>query len=64
LRGLFAAQGLSLVKERNEDEQRNLAAYLDLADCQGDSRAEAELLAAADPRVLDARVGWYLLARP
>ena len=64
LQGLFAAHGLSLVKERNESEQRNLAAYLDLADCEGDRRADAEGLARADPRVRDARVGWYLLARP
>jgi ubiquinone/menaquinone biosynthesis C-methylase UbiE len=64
LRGLFAAHGLSLVKERDENEQRNLAAYLDLADCEGYRRANAEVLATTDPRVLDARVGWYLLARP
>ncbi len=64
LRGLFAAQGLLLVKERHENEQRNLAAYLDLAGCEGARRAGAEALATADPRVLDARVGWYLLARP
>jgi ubiquinone/menaquinone biosynthesis C-methylase UbiE len=64
LQGLFAAHGLSLVKERSEREQRNLAAYLDLADCEGDRRVDAEGLAAADPRVLDTRVGWYLLARP
>ena len=64
LQGLFAEHGLSLVKARNENEQRDLAAYLDLADCEGDRRADAEALAAADPRVLDARVGWYLLARP
>jgi ubiquinone/menaquinone biosynthesis C-methylase UbiE len=64
LRGLFAAQGLSVVRERYQDEQRNLAAYLDLAGCVGARRAGAEALARADPRVLDARVGWYLLARP
>jgi hypothetical protein len=52
------------VKERDENEQRNLAAYLDLADCEGYRRANAEVLATTDPRVLDARVGWYLLARP
>jgi ubiquinone/menaquinone biosynthesis C-methylase UbiE len=64
LRGFFAAQGLSPLNERDENEQRNLAAYLDLADCEGDRRVQAEVLATADPRVLDARVGWYLLARP
>ena len=64
LHGLFAAEGLSLVKERDESEQRNLAAYLDLAGCEGVARARAEALAAANRRVLDARVGWYLLTRP
>jgi ubiquinone/menaquinone biosynthesis C-methylase UbiE len=64
LRLLFAAQGLSLVNERDENEQRDLVAYLDLADCEGDRRVDAEVLATADPRVLDARVGWYLLAGP
>ena len=64
LHRLFRAQGLTLVKERFESEQRDLAGYLDLAGCEGARRARAEALAAADPRVLDARVGWYLLARP
>ena len=64
LRGLFAAQSLSVVKDRYETEPRNLAAYLDLAGCEGASRTRAEALATAVPRVLHARVGWYLLARP
>ena len=63
LRRLFAENGLALLRERREDEQRDLAAYLDLAGCEGDCRGRAEALAAADPRVLDAGVGWYLLAR-
>ena len=63
LRELFAANGLTLVHERNEDESRELSAYLDLAGCEGDRRARAEALAVADPRVLVASVGWYLLAR-
>jgi ubiquinone/menaquinone biosynthesis C-methylase UbiE len=63
LQDLFAANGLSLLRERREDEPRDLSAYLDLAGCEGDLRARAEALAAADPRVLDAAVGWYLLAR-
>jgi ubiquinone/menaquinone biosynthesis C-methylase UbiE len=63
LQELFAANGLSLLRERREDEPRELSAYLDLADCEGDLRTRAEALAAADPRVLDAVVGWYLLAR-
>jgi hypothetical protein len=63
LRNLFAANGLSPLRERREDEHRDLAAYLDLARCEGERRVRAEALAAADPRVLDAAVGWYLLAR-
>ncbi|MFL5943417.1 MAG: class I SAM-dependent methyltransferase [Gaiellaceae bacterium] len=63
LRALFAANGLELVRERREEEHRDLGAYLDLAGCEGDRRAGVEELAAADPRVLVARVGWYLLVR-
>jgi len=63
LRELFTANGLSLFRERRQDERRELAAYLDLAGTEGDRRARAEALAAADPRILDASVGWYLLAR-
>ena len=64
LRGLFAANGLSLLRARKEDERRELAAYLDLADCTGDRRARAEALARADARVLAASAGWYLLSAP
>jgi ubiquinone/menaquinone biosynthesis C-methylase UbiE len=63
LRDLFAANGLSLLRDRREDERRDLAAYLDLAGCEGDRRTRAEAFAAADPRVLGAVVGWYLLER-
>jgi ubiquinone/menaquinone biosynthesis C-methylase UbiE len=63
LQELFAANGLSLLRERREDEPRELSAYLDLAGCEGDLRTRAEALGAADRRVLDAVVGWYLLAR-
>lgn len=63
LQELFAANGLSLLRQHHEAEQRDLAAYLDLAGCEGDSRAHAEALAAADPRLLLETVGWYLLAR-
>jgi ubiquinone/menaquinone biosynthesis C-methylase UbiE len=63
LRELFAANGLSLIRERLDEEQRDLAAYLDLAGCAGDRRVRAEGLAASDPSVLVASVGWYLLAR-
>jgi ubiquinone/menaquinone biosynthesis C-methylase UbiE len=63
LRELFAANGLSPLRERHEEEPRDLAAYLDLAGCEGDRRTRAEALAAAHPRVLLTGVGWYLLAR-
>ncbi|HEY3576929.1 MAG TPA: methyltransferase domain-containing protein [Gaiellaceae bacterium] len=63
LQELFAANGLSVFRERREDESRSLAAYLDLAGCEGERRTRAESLATADSRVLDAAVGWYLLAR-
>ncbi len=38
LRELFAANGLELVRERFEDEQRDLERYLDLAGCAGERR--------------------------
>jgi ubiquinone/menaquinone biosynthesis C-methylase UbiE len=63
LRELFAANGLSLLREHLEDERRELEAYLDLAGSEGDSRAHAEALAAGHPRLLVERVGWYLLGR-
>jgi hypothetical protein len=61
---LSAANGLVPLRERREEERRDLPAYLDLAGCEGEARARAEKLAATDPRVLVASVGWYLLARP
>jgi ubiquinone/menaquinone biosynthesis C-methylase UbiE len=63
LRELFRANQLALLRERREEEPRDLARYLDLAGCVGDGRARADALAVADPRVLVASVGWYLLAR-
>lgn len=63
LRGLFTTNELALLRERREDERRELSAYLDLAGCAGDRRARAEALAEADPRVLVTAVGWYLLTR-
>ena len=62
LRKLFAANGLELVRERFEDEQRDLERYLDLAGCAGERRARAEALAASNACVLVASAGWYLLA--
>ncbi len=63
LRGLFAANGLVPIGGRRLEEQRELDAYLDLAGCEGELRERAIALAAADPRVLTARIGWYLLRR-
>ena len=63
LRQLFAAHGLSLRDQRLEDERRDLAAYLDLAGCEGEGRVRTEELAGADARLLAVRVGWYLLER-
>jgi ubiquinone/menaquinone biosynthesis C-methylase UbiE len=63
LRVLFAENGLSVLRERREEELRELAAYLDLAGCAGGPRARAETLARTDVRVLVASAGWYLLAR-
>jgi ubiquinone/menaquinone biosynthesis C-methylase UbiE len=63
LRELFAANGLVLVRERREEERRELSSYLDLAGCEGDRRARAEALAGADPRLLVESLGWYLLER-
>src|SRR5262249_46311533 len=63
LRRIFAVNGLALLRERHEEERRELSTYLDLAGCEGDRRARAEALAEVDARVLVTSVGWYLLAR-
>jgi ubiquinone/menaquinone biosynthesis C-methylase UbiE len=62
LRELFAANGLEPVRERFEDEQRDLERYLDLAGCAGERRARAGALAASDARLLVTSAGWYLLS--
>ena len=61
LRGLFDMNGLVLVREEVESEQRELDAYLDLAGCEGPERERARALA---PRSYTAEVGWYVLTRP
>jgi ubiquinone/menaquinone biosynthesis C-methylase UbiE len=60
---LFATNGLGLLRERRVEERRELTAYLDLAGCEGERRARAEALAAADTSLLVVSVGWYLLGR-
>jgi SAM-dependent methyltransferase len=63
LRELFAANRLALLRDRQEDEPRELEAYLDLAGCEGDRRTRAEALAAANASLLVESIGWYLLER-
>jgi ubiquinone/menaquinone biosynthesis C-methylase UbiE len=63
LRDLFAASGLDLVRERREEERRELAEYLDLAGSEGERRERAEALAAANASLLVESLGWYLLER-
>ena len=63
LRQLFEANELALARERRDVERRNLADYLDLADCRGDARARALELAPHGPEVTTAVLGWFLLER-
>jgi ubiquinone/menaquinone biosynthesis C-methylase UbiE len=63
LRQLFEANSLALLRERRDVERRELAGYLDLADCQGDARARALELAPHGPESYTATLGWYLLER-
>jgi ubiquinone/menaquinone biosynthesis C-methylase UbiE len=63
LREVFAANRLALLRERHEEEPRELEAYLDLAGCEGERRARAEALAAADASLLVESIGWFLLER-
>ena len=52
-----------LLRERRDVERRELAGYLDLADCQGDARARALELAPHGPEAVTAVLGWFLLER-
>jgi len=61
LRALLEANGLVVVRTKVTEEQRNLTWYLDLADCHGEAREEAEALAPPSPT---ATVGWYLAIKP
>ena len=63
LRALFEANGLVLLRERYDDELRELGPYLDLAGCEGPARDEALSLAPHGPAAYRARLGWYLLER-
>jgi SAM-dependent methyltransferase len=61
VRALLEANGLVVARTKVTEEKRNLTWYLDLADCQGDARQEAEALAPSSPT---ATVGWYLAVKP
>jgi SAM-dependent methyltransferase len=63
LRGLFDANRLALLRERREDERRELEAYLDLAGCEGPARDRAAGLAPHGPTSYVVQLGWYLLER-
>ena len=63
LRHLFEANGLVLLRERYDDESRELGAYLDLAGCEGPAREAALALAPEGEHAYAARLGWYLLER-
>ena len=63
LRQLFEANGLVLLRSRQEDESRELGAYLDLAGCEGEARDAALALAPHGPNAYTATLGWYLLER-
>jgi SAM-dependent methyltransferase len=63
LRQLFEANGLVLVRERRDVEQRPLDAYLDLAGCAGEERERALALAPEGRDAYTATLAWYLLDR-
>jgi len=63
LRHLFEANELVLLRERHEEERRELGAYLDLAACEGPAREAALALAPHGGETYTARLAWYLLER-
>jgi SAM-dependent methyltransferase len=63
LRQLFEANGLVLVRSRQDEERRELEAYLDLAGCAGEARESALGLAPHGRDAYTATLGWYLLER-
>ncbi len=63
VRQFFEANGLVLLRERYDEERRELGAYLDLAGCEGPERQAALSLAPNGQDAVDARLGWYLLER-
>src|SRR3954469_3356869 len=63
LRQLFEANGLALLRERRDVEDRDLEHYLDLALCEGDRRAKATALSPNGSKQVTAVLGWFLLER-
>lgn len=63
LRHLFEAYALALLRERRDVERRELAAYLDLAGCEGEARNHAVGLAPHGSEAYTAELGWYLLEK-
>jgi len=63
LRQLFEANRLTLLRERRDEEQRDLDAYLDHAGCEGEARAGAAALAPHGAERYGATLAWYLLER-
>jgi ubiquinone/menaquinone biosynthesis C-methylase UbiE len=63
LRQLFEANRLVLVREARRTERRDLAAYLDLAACEGEDREQALGLSPHGAETFVAEVGSYLLRR-
>jgi SAM-dependent methyltransferase len=63
LRQLFEANGLTLVRDHREVEDRDLENYLDLALCEGERRAAAAALSPHGPHRVTVELGWYLAER-
>lgn len=63
LRQLFEANSLALLRSQQQEERRELGAYLDLAGCEGDARTAALALAPHGADAYTAALGWYLLER-
>jgi SAM-dependent methyltransferase len=63
LRELFEENGLALLQEHRDLEERDLDRYLDLALCEGARRAEAAALAPNGSKRVTAILGWFLLER-
>jgi ubiquinone/menaquinone biosynthesis C-methylase UbiE len=61
IRSMLDANGLVLRASRQEQEERELDSYLDLAGCDGEAR---DVAAAVAPSRIVATIGWYLASKP